>query len=159
MRRRVPNSLLAFLVAFVSCVAAEGGELATLELNYGKAGPLSESQATALQSTTLRLLQSSNFNSERHRDILRTTPREIHAAYRKTIAGRYIVVSFQTPPRISTVGGDIVVQKIVVGLNRTDYADSLFTIDAEGRIVSHGKYSGGACIELLNQVHKMRPDK
>jgi hypothetical protein len=153
------KALVALIVAALTGTAVgQGGNPAALELHYGKESELSERQQAALQSTTLRLLRSSNFNSERHRDILNVTPRQNHAAYRKTLSGRYLVVSFETPQRFDTVGGDVVVLEIVVGLNRPDYADSLFTIDAEGRIVVHGKYSGGLCIELLNEVRKVRPD-
>jgi hypothetical protein len=153
------KALVALIVTTLTGAAVgQGGDLAALELHYGRESQVSERQQTALQSATLRLLRSSNFNSERHRDILNATPRQTQAAYRKTLTGRYLVVSFETPQRFATVGGDVVVLEIVVGLNRPDYADSLFTIDAEGRVVVHGKYSGGLCIELLNEVRKVRPD-
>ena len=153
------NAFPVLLAALLSGAAGQAGDIATLELRYGRESQLSERQHAALHSTALRLLESSNFNSERHSDILKTTPRQIHAAYRKTLAGRYLVVSFKAPRQITTVGGDIVAIEIVVGLNRREYADSLFTIDSEGRVVSHGKYDGGLCIELLNEVLKARPDK
>jgi len=159
LERRLAMKVVAVLIAtFLSSAIAQGTNLAALELHYGREGHLSAQQQAALESITLRLLRSSNFNSERHREILKTTPRQNHAAYRKTLGGRYLVVSFETPQRIKTIGGDIVLLEIVVGLNRPDYADSLFTIDAQGRIVVHGKYSGGLCIELLNEVRKARPD-
>ena len=151
------KTTLALVVALLTGPAGQAADLARLELHYGKDSPLSESQQNVLRSTTLRLLESSNFNSERHRAILKKSPAEIQAAYRKMIAGQYLVVSFETPQRIDTVGGDVVTREIVVGLNRPDYADALFTIDGEGRVVLHGKYSGGLCIELLNEVLKARP--
>lgn len=151
------KTALALVVALLAGAAGQAADPPRLELRYGKDSPLSESQQDVLRSTALRLLESSNFNSERHRDILKKTPAEIDAAYRKTLAGRYLVVSFGTARRISTVGGDVVARGIVVGLNRPDYADALFTIDGEGRAVLHGKYSGGLCIELLNEVLKARP--
>ena len=153
------KALVALIVAALTGVAVgQGGDPAALELHYGRESRLSGRQQAALQSTTLRLLRSSNFNSERHRDILNVTPRQIRAAYRKTLSGRYLVVRFETPQRFETVGGDVVVLGIVVGLNRPDYAESLFTIDAEGRIVVHGKYSGVLCVELLNEAQRVRPD-
>lgn len=151
------KTLLALLVTLASSVAGYAAVTATIELHYGKPTQLSEPQRLALQSSAMRLVESSNFNSERHREILKATPVQTHAVYRKTIAGRYLLVSFGAPQRINTVGGEIVVREIVVGLNRPDYADSLFTIDAEGRVITHGKYSGGLCIELMNEVSKVRP--
>jgi len=156
--RGAPAEIVASQAILLSDAVSQGGDSARLELHFGKESQLSESQQTALRSTALRLLESSNFNSEHHRDILKRTPRQIHAAYRKTLTGRYLAVSFEMPQRIRTIGGDIVVLEIVVGLNRPDRADSLFTIDTEGRVVQHGKYSGGLCIELLNEVLKVRPD-
>ncbi len=105
-----------------------------------------------VRAVALRLLESSNFNSERHRDILTATPKSTHAAYRKTVAGRYLLVSFDTPRRIKTIGGEVDVLEMIIGLNRPDYADSLFTIDHEGRVVAHQKYSGTEGVELVRMV-------
>jgi hypothetical protein len=151
------NSLLVLIVALLAGAAGNGGDIATVELRFGVEGPISAPQRAVLQSSTLRLLESSNFNSERHRDILKATPERVDAAYRKTLSGRYLIVAFDKPQRIDTVGGDIVVLKIVVGLNREDYADALYSIDAQGGVVTHGKYSGGLAIELLKEVRKVRP--
>ena len=151
------RAALALVAALLTGTAGHAGDIPKLELHYGRDTQLSDAQQEALRSIALRLLESSNFNSQRHRDILKKTQTEVHAAYRKTLAGRYLVVTFETPRPIDTVGGAVVTREIVVGLNRPDYADALFTIDGEGRVVLHGKYSGGLCIELLNEVLKARP--
>lgn len=152
------KATLVVIVAVLSGAVHQGGAHPTLELHYPGERQLAEQQQAALRSATLRLLATSNFNSVRHRGILGTTPQHVHAAYRKTVSGRYLVLSFQVPERIKTVGGDIDVLEVVVGLNRPDYADSLFTIDAKGRVVHHGKYSGALCLELVKEVLKALPD-
>ena len=152
------KATLVVIVALLSGALHQDQDIPTIELRYPGERHLAEHEQTALRSATLRLLASSNFNSVRHRRVLHATPRQIHAAYRKAVTGRYLVLSFEVPQRIKTVGGDIDVLEVVAGLNRPDYADSLFTIDAKGRVVLHGKYSGALCIELLNEVLKVRPD-
>ncbi len=68
----------------------------------------------------------------------------IQQHYRQTVAGEYLVITYDSPVVIHTIGGDVTVVEIVVGLNRKDDIPSaLFTIDAEGRIVAHEKYAGG----------------
>jgi len=47
---------------------------------------------------------------------------------------------------------------IVEGVTYADYASSLFTIDDEGRVVVHEKYSGLTCIELMKLVKKIAGD-
>ena len=49
--------------------------------------------------------------------------------------------------RLKSVGGDVSVVEIVIGLGR-DQADALFTIDESNRVVAHGKYSGKVAVEL-----------
>jgi len=154
----VMKATVLLIVALLSGPVHQGGDIPTIELRYPGERILDEKQQAALHSATLRLLATSNFNSLRHRDILKTTPRQIHAAYRKAVSGRHLVLSFEAPQRITTVGGNIDVLEVVVGLNRPDYAESLFTIDAKGRVVLHSKYSGALCIELLTEVLKARPD-
>ena len=47
-----------------------------------------------------------------------------------------------------TVGGEVSVFEIVIGLAHPDSADALFTIDCGGRVVAHEKYSGRTAVEL-----------
>ena len=143
--------------AILAAAVVQAAEVRAFELRYGTDSPVSQRQQEALESAAVRFLESSNFNSRAHASILKTTPSQVHAAYRKTIAGRYLVVSFETPRRIRTVGGEIDVVDIVVGLNRPDYPDALLTIDAEGRVLSHGKYSGGVGVQLMDEIRKVRP--
>jgi hypothetical protein len=144
----------AFLIfAALAAAAGRGGHTPVLELHDKDGVRVVDAEALAdIRSLALRLLETSNFNSEHHRDILKATPKSTHAAYRKTVAGQYLVVCFDTPRRIKTIGGEVDVLEIVIGLNRPDYADSLFTIDSEGRVVAHQKYSGADGVELLRVI-------
>jgi hypothetical protein len=144
----------AFLIfTALATAAGRGGDTPVLEVRDREGVRVLDAKALAdIRTLSLRLLESSNLNSERHRDILKATPQSTHAAYRKTVAGRYLVVSFDTPRRIKTIGGEVDVLEVIIGLNRPDYADSLFTIDHEGRVVAHQKYSGTEGVELVRMV-------
>jgi hypothetical protein len=83
---------------------------------------------------------------------------EILEGYRKTVSGKYLLVSFKEPRKIKTVGGEVSVREILIGLNRPDYASSLYTIDDEGRIVGHAKHSGPLCVEFLELAKKISDD-
>ncbi len=98
------------------------------------------------------LLKTSNFNSAAHAKPFRGGIPRVQAKYRKAVSGRYLIITFPQSRKFKTLGGEITALEIVVGLNRVDYADSLFTIDAEGRVVEHAKYSGTKGIELFNAI-------
>jgi hypothetical protein len=120
---------------------------------------LSVAAQQKLRQQALKLVQTSNFHSspddEHH---IFTVPHQIQREYRKTVAGRFLLITFPTPQKIRTTGGEITVTEIIVGLNRDDYASGLFTIDASGAIVGHAKYDGGACIEILKTVKEFDHD-
>ena len=50
--------------------------------------------------------------------------------------------------KVCTVGGEVSVFEIVIGLAHPDSADALFTVDDDGRVVAHEKYSGRTAMEL-----------
>ncbi len=136
----------------------------TVALRFGKQTPLTQEAAQNLYSKALEFLGTSNFNS-RAGDISK-----FHEQYRETVAGKYLLISLKAPRKISTIGGEVIVKEIVIGLNRpdciaivgavsyTEYASSLFTIDDEGRVVVHRKYSGPMCIELMKLVKTIAGD-
>ena len=137
----------------------------TVALRFGKQTPVTQEAAQTLHSKAVELLETSNFNSRT--SSLDWSISKIHDQYRETVAGKYLLVSLNEPRRIKTVGGEVIVREIVIGLNRpdsiatvggvsyADYASSLFTIDDEGRVVVHAKYSGLMCIELMKLVKKI----
>jgi hypothetical protein len=150
----------AFLiVTALLTTTGRGGEIPTLGLyERGVVRVLNAKALADIRSLALVLLETSNFNSEQHRDLLKATPRSTHAAYRTAVAGRYLLASFETPRRIKTIGGEVDVLEIVIGLNRPDYVDSLFSIDSAGRVIAHQKYSGTDAIELLRRVKAAQSD-
>ena len=170
IRNTTPRRLLTLGIVFVTAVTsiaiAETNRPAaskaayTVTLRFGKQTPLTREAVQTLYSKALELLETSNFNFR-----LR-----VHEEYRQTVAGKYLLVSLKEPQKIKTVGGEVSVREIVIGLNRSnsiaivegvsyaDYASSLFTIDDEGRVVVHAKFSGQMCIELMKLVKKIAGD-
>jgi hypothetical protein len=126
-----------------------------LSLQYEGAAPSSPDDYTRLYDLALEIVESSNFNSRNPQwdwdlaDILRD--------YRRAVDGRYLLISFVKPRSVKTVGGDLTIKEILIGLNGSEYASSLHTVDDEGRIVGHAKYRGELCIELLQLVTSMKP--
>ncbi len=120
--------------------------------------PLSADAQQKLRQQALMLVQTSNFHSSPDDEHHIFTLPQIQREYRKTVAGKFLLVSFARPQKIRTTGGEITVREIIVGLNRDDYASSLFTIDASGTVVGHAKYDGGSCIEILKTIKQFDHD-
>ena len=160
-RKLVPFSIL--LATSLASTIADTNHPASpndfaLTLRHGKERVLSPEAVQTLFSKAAELLASSNFNSRGSRpgpdwDILR-----LHNEYRQTVSGKYLLVSFKKPRKTKTIGGEVSVSEIVIGLNRPDYASALFTVDEEGRIIGHAKYSGRLCVEFLKLVRKIADD-
>ena len=133
---KVPKSvILLFLLAYAVVSTAligyanglSSGSPYSLALRYGNDGPHAQTTLQPLYSKALEVLESSNFNS-------RTTRWDqdlgsIIEGFRETVAGNYFVVSFKEPRKIKTIGGQVAVREIVIGLNGQDYANALYTID------------------------------
>jgi hypothetical protein len=117
---------------------------------------LGADDAEALKAKALEVLRSSNFNSTA--PLWEWDEAKTNLQYAQAVSGRHMLVTFSSPETIETVGGQVIVKEIVVGLNGPQYADSLHTIDEKGHLVGHGKYSGMFCIELLDMV-KALPNK
>jgi hypothetical protein len=137
--------------------ATSGEPKYTVKLRYEKEIRLSESTTQMLYSNAMQLVKTSNFNSRQSKtqSWAEYTATSIHEEYRRAVSGKYLLLTLKEPQVINTVGGEISVQEIVIGLNRPDYASSLFTVDGEGRVVGHGKYSGPLCVEITEQVKKI----
>jgi hypothetical protein len=106
------------------------------------------SSADELRRLAVEFVQSSNFNTATHPRILNLSVAAVQDHYRRAVAGDCLIVTWERPVRFRTVGGDVSLVEIVIGLGRRDYADALFTIDETGRVIEHGKYSGALGIEL-----------
>ncbi len=104
--------------------------------------------ARTLGRLAAQLVESSNFNSYTQPDVLKQSIPEIQDRYRRIAAGNSLVITYPSPAKFVTVGGELWVFEIVIGLGHPDRVDALFTIDNAGRVVAHEKYSGALSVEL-----------
>ena len=128
-------------------------------VNYPGADHLDVATQQSLDALAVDLLKTSNFNSLNHGKLLQSTIPGIQERYRKTISGHYMVLSFNSEQNFKTIGGDVRLFEIIIGLNASEYADALFTIDPEGRVIEHAKYSGTKSIQLLKAVKQAAADR
>jgi len=147
--------LFAMLLSLWLNVADATDPQAIVELHWSGRTLLGEESQQQVLTQALQVLQSSNFHSGPGDRLHLFKAADIQSSYRTEVAGRFLVISFPAPRTMATVGGEIVVGKIVIGLNGEQYASSLFTIDESGSVVGHAKYSGVACIELLRTVRNV----
>lgn len=155
-RRLLIPALLTTVL--VSIAAADTPEPApanqfTLTLRFGTETATNQDVLQPVYAKAVELLESSNFNSHAPRWSWNVS--EVLEGYRKTVSGKYLLVSFREPRKLKTLGGEVIVREIVIGLNRPDLASSLYTIDDEERIVAHTKYSGPLCVEFLKLVKRV----
>jgi hypothetical protein len=136
------------LVLGVSARGAPASATSTVTLHHHGQVNVAGASADTLRNLALKFLESSNFNTVAHTRILGQSVPAVQERYRRAVAGDCLVITYDHPIKVHTVGGDVSAFEIVIGLNRPEYADDLFTIDELGRVVGHGKYSGGIGIEL-----------
>jgi hypothetical protein len=120
----------------------------TIPLHLPRASEPAQAAADAVGKLAARLVESSNFNSHTRPEVLKLSIPEIQDRYRRVAAGNNLVITYPAPVRFQTVGGELWVFEIVIGLGRPDRVDALFTIDNAGRVVAHEKYSGALAVEL-----------
>jgi len=145
---------LCALIRFGSLQLAHSGEITpSVELQIrGQQIVLTEQAQKQLREQALQLVETSNFHSDPGDKYHFFTLHDVQSDYRKEVAGKFLLISFPAPMKIQSRGGELMVAEIVVGLNRPDFASSLFTIDETGRIIAHTKYSGERCIEILKVI-------
>ncbi|HZF01611.1 MAG TPA: hypothetical protein VE344_06905 [Methylomirabilota bacterium] len=135
---------------------AASGSDCLAKLYYGNEIVLTQPAIQTLSSNAVELLKSSNFNSSnpasrpQHMDIS-----DVHEDYQDAISCKYLLVSFKESQNIKTLGGEVSVEKIIVGLNENFGRNELFTIDDKGLVVSHAKYDGSILLKLLQSVKKI----
>jgi hypothetical protein len=117
---------------------------------HGQAA-VDDARLVILRDLGLDLLKSSNFNTAAHAYVLKQTTPAIHDRYRRVVAGEYLLITYDQPMQMQTVGGEVTVCEVVIGWGE-EYANALFTIDADGRVVAHEKYSGAVAINLRKAV-------
>ena len=120
----------------------------TVPLNLPDASGARTSEADAIAKLAAELVESSNFNSYHRPEVVGLSIPEIQDRYRRTAAGNNLVITYPEPVKFATVGGELWVLEIVIGLGRPDRVDALFTIDNASRVVAHEKYSGALAVEL-----------
>ena len=142
-------SLLFFLFAAITSFAADepAAKVALLPQHEGQRQLNAAEQAT-LRGLAMDLVKSSNFNTVDHPEILKLSVPAVHERYRRLVAGDCLVVTFDQPVTVQTLGGEMAVFEIIVGLGESNFVHTLFTIDRDGRVVGHGKYSGTILLEL-----------
>jgi hypothetical protein len=117
--------------------------------------PITAPAESIVQAKAIDLLKTSNFNSKDHPGpIFPDGVLGVQRRYRAAIAGQYLAVAFPEPRQFQLIRGQVKIVEIVVGLNNPQYADSLFTVDPEGRVVEHAKFSGTAATELMELIVK-----
>ena len=148
----VVGAVIAFTALGAEDVPAADPEY-VLSLQYEGAAPTSPVEYRQLYELALAIVQSSNDNS-RHLS-WNWDLAEILGGYRRAVDGRYLVITYANPRSIRTIGGELMVKEIVIGLNWSQYASSLHTVDDEGRVVGHAMYSGELCVKMLQLVQSM----
>ena len=135
-------------------------ERSSVVLRYSGNIALTDDEARKIFRKSIEILQSSNFNSANPKWAWDTA--KINLEYGRAVSGRHVLVSFGEPKIIKTIGGDIAVRELVIGLNGSQYASSVHTVDGQGKVVGHAKYLGQLCIEiqeLANAISAKSPDK
>src|SRR5215470_13384897 len=145
MRRLARRFALVLLLAGATVTVAGEGDGVSVRRCRGSQP--TGSSADELRKLAIEFVQSSNFNTATHPKVLNLSVAAIQDQYRRAVAGDCLIVTFDHPMRLRTVGGDVSVVEIVVGLGR-EQADALFTIDEGARVIVHGKYSGKVGVEL-----------
>jgi hypothetical protein len=145
MSRAVRQIALVLLLAGATVTIADEGDGVTVRRCRGS--QLTGSSADELRKLAVELVQSSNFNTAAHPKVLNQGVAAIQDQYRRAVAIDCLIVTYDRAVKIRTVGGDVSVVEIVIGLGR-EQADALFTIDESSRVVAHGKYSGKVAVEL-----------
>ena len=138
----------------------------SIALHHGKEIVLSQSAVQTLCSNIVELLKTSYLNSSQ--PATRAMPgwelSHVKDIYRQTISTKstYLIVSFKEPRNIKTEGGEINVQKIIMGLNH-EYlylygGPTLFTKDDESRLVMYGEFDGATYLKLLKSLREITGD-
>lgn len=65
-----------------------------------------------------------------------------------------MVVTFPKSRHFELIRGKVAAIEVIVGLNNSKHADALFTIDPDGRVVEHSKYSGELATDLVKLISK-----
>jgi hypothetical protein len=125
----------------------------TVALKLNRPEQIASPTAATLQAKVVNLLKTSNFNSKDHPGpVFPGGAKGVQRRYRDTVGGQYLVVGFPQPQQLELIRGQVTAIEVIVGLNNPQNADALFTVDPNGRVVEHSKFSGKLATELLDLV-------
>jgi hypothetical protein len=142
---------LALAAAAASC-ASPRLPAGTVRFHHHGTTDVATGPVDRLRKIGVELLKSSSFNTAMHPNDMHESVPAIHDRYRRVVSGDCMIIGYGHPVRLGTVGGEAIVYEIIIGLSRPDYADAVFTIDDEGRIVEYGKFDGRIAVELRKMV-------
>jgi hypothetical protein len=134
-------------------------ETSAVVLRYSANIALSQGDARELFDKSIEILHSSNFNSSKPR--WEWDDAKINLEYGRAVSGRHVLLTFSKPEIIKTIGGDITARELIIGLNGSQYASSVHTVDSGGKLIGHAKYLGQLCIEiqeLANEIVARSPN-
>src|SRR5438477_12330590 len=97
-------ALVLLLVAATSAVLAQD---AGVTVHRCRGGQPTGSSADELRKLAVELVQSSSFNTATHAKILNLSVAAIQDQYRRAVAGDCLIVTYDRPMRLRTVGGDV----------------------------------------------------
>jgi hypothetical protein len=154
------KALLFGILVFISIlqtVCAEDSLSVIRVLSQNRQIALSEDTQQRVRQQVADLVRSSSFvsSSDAHHIF---TFAGVQQDYRDVVAtGEYLLLIFSSPQKFTTGAGEITAAEIVVGLHSPGGQNCLFTIDEQGRIVSHAKYSGMVLMSLKDTLAHAHP--
>ena len=147
---RVKVGLAALLLVFKASALLAGDspefDRSAVVLRYSRNISLNQDDGRKLFRKSIEILQSSNFNSSNPK--WEWDEAKINLEYGRAVSGRHVLVTFSKLETIKTIGGHIAVRELVIGLNGSQNASSLHTVDGQGNLIGHAKYLGQLCIEM-----------
>jgi hypothetical protein len=134
----------------------------TVTVHCDRPIPLNRAGVPAIYSWALRLVASSQGNSDAPDWAFPIW--ELEQEYRNALSGDYLRINFASLVTIKPIRGVVHATAIVKGLDPLDsdwrskysdhFDDSLFTIDENGSVAGHVKYSGFDIVALYRTIKK-----
>ena len=146
-RTTVLAALTAVIAVPVFAQATPHFESSSVVLRYSQDVALGEDESRKLFEKAMEILQSSNFNSSN--PLWKWDEAKMNVEYGRAVSGRHVLVIFDKPEKIKTLGGLIDARELVIGLNGSQVASPVYTVDSAGKIIEHAKYLGQLCIEMM----------
>lgn len=148
--------VVLFVAANIPPVFAQDApdfDTSAVVLRYSANIPLGQDDSRKLFMKSIEILRSSNFNSSSPR--WQWDEAKLNLEYGRSVSGKHVLVTFNEPRKIKTIGGDVAARELIIGLNGAEVAGPVHTIDADGKVVGHAKTLGQLCIELMERVNEM----